>query len=281
MRELTVTSTSFRKEVERSRATVVLRGRPVTNKETLQEAMSAALHTTVDGAGLSAHSGVSSVHKWVVNGTAILSGSSYVHCAQLRISTLHTAARAARGGQRSSSACDACGRYESLAHILQSCPRTHGLRVQRHDILVQKLSVMAKRRGWTVIVEPHIRTSQGLRKPDLVLFRQAECHVIDASVVADCGNLSDAYDAKVRYYDCPDIRRWCEGQFPEQETPNITFGALILNWRGAMCPRSYSLLRQVGLSNNELAIYSISVLESGYRVYRSFKSSTGAGPLVD
>ena len=54
--------------------------------------------------------------------------------------------------------CDACGRVESLEHILQVCPKTHASRVARHNKVFRLVATTATRKRWNVFVEPAIPT---------------------------------------------------------------------------------------------------------------------------
>ena len=50
----------------------------------------------------------------------------------------------------------ACGRSESLGHVLQVCPSTSAGRNDRHNaILVRTVKILIKK-GWSVLVEPAI-----------------------------------------------------------------------------------------------------------------------------
>ena len=84
------------------------------------------LHASADGYGLEASAMVPFVHSWVSDGTTLLTGASFVHAVQIKGATVSTRKRAARGRPLSSDRCDACGRIETLGHILQVCHRRGG-----------------------------------------------------------------------------------------------------------------------------------------------------------
>ena len=61
--------------------------------------------------------------------------------------------------------CEACGRRETLGHILQVCPRSWGVRIKRHDKVVDLTETLLKRKGFSSLKEPIIKTRAGMKKP--------------------------------------------------------------------------------------------------------------------
>ena len=84
------------------------------------------LHTSVDGDGLDASAAVPFDHSWVSDGTALMTGASFIDAIQIRGATGSTRKRFARGRQQASDKCNACGRVKTLGYILQVCHRTWG-----------------------------------------------------------------------------------------------------------------------------------------------------------
>ena len=68
----------------------------VKDSSTAKSALAAVLHGSVDGRGLSASQTLPSVHSWVTDGTALLTGASFIHSLQIR-GTVATKLRSARG----------------------------------------------------------------------------------------------------------------------------------------------------------------------------------------
>ena len=91
-----------------------------------KSALAAALHGSVDGRGLSASKTVSTVQSWVTDGTALLTGTNFIHSLQIRAGTVATKLRSACGHPNVAKRCDACWRTESIGHILQSAPEYGG-----------------------------------------------------------------------------------------------------------------------------------------------------------
>ena len=173
------------------------------------------LHSSADGYGLEASAAVPFVHSWVSDGTALMTGASFIHAVQIRGATVSTRKKYARGRMLSSDKCDACGRVETLGHILQVCHITWGTRIKRHDAVLEKLLHEFERRGWSVLRAPVIPVRGGNPQiPDGVAYNDGNCWVIDASVVADNADLNDAHLSKCAKYDTPAVRDWCQVNCP-------------------------------------------------------------------
>eukprot|EP00795_Rhopilema_esculentum_P011100 gene11101-19964_t len=60
------------------------------------------------------------IHRWISDGSSLMSGVEFIGCVQLHAGVLPTTKRASRGRPARSVYCDACGRIETVGHILQS-----------------------------------------------------------------------------------------------------------------------------------------------------------------
>ena len=70
-------------------------------------------------------------------------------------------------------------------HVLQICPRAHKARIDRHDAVLSYLGRNLRHQGFEVREEPHYRTQEGLRKPDIVETMGKLGLVIDAQIVGE------------------------------------------------------------------------------------------------
>lgn len=156
----------------------------VGDKKGLKRALARSLHGSVDGRGLKHGGKVPSVHSWVEISSNLITGANYIGAIKIRGNLMPTAERMARGRPLRDVNCDACGRPESLGHILQVCPRTSGGRIDRHNtILAWTVKVLIKK-GWSMLVEPAISTPASLRRPDIIAcYRGTRCYIIDVTVV--------------------------------------------------------------------------------------------------
>ena len=175
-------------------------GVQLVSKEGLRAALADDLHSHVDGRGLRQSSEVvPHQHQWVADASVPLCGASYIGALKVRGNLLYTAVRAARGRPGASVAYDACGRPESLGHILQVCPRTHASRISRHDRIVEIVKAAAAKVGWQCAREPAIPTTAGLCKCDLVFHHPDRItYVPDVTIVADHAVLEEAHQRKSR-----------------------------------------------------------------------------------
>jgi hypothetical protein len=236
------------------------------------------LYMSVDGAGLRNHSAVSSIHRWVTSGTRLLTGRSYISAVQVRGNLVATRARMARarrpGAGRESVACDACGRPESLGHILQVCPKTALERNSRHNRIRDYVAKKAQRKGWEVRTETPFPTPAGVRRPDLILYKTGmRACVIDVTVVADNASLSATVRDKITYYDTPAIRR-AVGSIAAVPETLVQFGAVALNWRGAMARESDQLLTGFHFTTDDKELISVQTLEGAAQILAANRSGT-------
>ena len=132
------------------------------------------LDASQDGRGLKDHGGTKP-HGFMLNGSLTLKGWEFIELAKVRGNLVKTKGRSSRGRPAKDLYCDCCKRdYESLAHILQVCPRTHGSRVERHDSMLDCIERSLKDRDACVERETRIPTQEGIRKPDLIVKHRTE-----------------------------------------------------------------------------------------------------------
>ena len=143
--------------------------------------MTRQLYASADCYGLEASAAVPFVHSWVSDGTALMTGASFIHAIQVRRATVSTRKKSAMGRHQASDKCDACGRTETLGYILQVCHRTWGHIIKRHDAVLEKLLHELERRGWSILRAPVIPVRGGSPQiPDGVAYKDSNCWVIDA-----------------------------------------------------------------------------------------------------
>ena len=170
----------------------LLAGLPVTSPAGLVRAAAAALHGYCDGRGLANSRECDKYHRWVNSGSGLMSGQDFISAIKIRGNLVANPARCARGRPEANYACDAnCRQPGSLGHILQSCYRTWGPRIKRHDAVLGLTEATLNRKGWASSREPAIPTPAGTRKPNLIVWREscAKAAVIDVTVVADNASL--------------------------------------------------------------------------------------------
>ena len=63
---------------------------------------------------------------------------------------------------------------------------------------------LLEKQGYSSIAEPVIKTRQGIRKPDLVAWKDEQAWVIDGIICSDNADV-DYFQAKANYYHVPEV----------------------------------------------------------------------------
>ena len=161
------------------------------------------LYSTVDGKGLQEARKFPTANNWTRGATRLMHGNSFVHSIKLWINQLPTREQTTHGGRPGERKCRGCSNYvETLSHILQKCPRTHGPHIQRHDSIARLIAERCQERGWQVTWAPRICTTTGIKKPDLIIHNQYKIAVVDVTITWDSPEpLSNSYQDKLDNYD--------------------------------------------------------------------------------
>lgn len=168
---------------------------------------------------------------WIDLPTNFIKGHDFVNVCKLRVNALPTRTRLSRGSP-DIRMCNACNsKTETLYHVIQGCPRTHGARVKRHDNLVKFIAKRNINRGKQVIIEPRINTAVGLGKPDLVLVDGTLATVVDVQVTGnDNCKLENFNKNKMNYYrDNPDVSDYI---LDNLQCTEVEFVALTIHYKG-------------------------------------------------
>lgn len=261
-------------------AEVLLQTPSLTSKE--QKEASALQHknklyASVDGRGLSEAGKSPPTHEWVDDGTVLMRGSTYISAIKTRLGVANTRLRASRGRPNAPVHCDlGCGRIESLGHILQSCPKLAPERTMRHDKVLSLLVQQLNSKQHQILRKPSIRTSAGVRKPDVVVWNQRQSVVLDVQIVSDSStgeSLDRAHGLKRSYYDVGEIRDWV---IQRTGLPPV-FATLTINWRGIMATPSYMALKSLGLSKRDIHLLTVRCMEGSVATLRSHRDLGGWG----
>ena len=169
-----------------------------------------------------------------------------------------------------------CNQEETMAHVVQRCHRTHGGRVLRYNAVVKIVAAGLKSKGWGVYEELHIRTSLGLRKPDLVCSKDETIVVLHAQVVSGQG-MQRAYEDKKNYYNMDEIMDWVKNRFNPEATVTRT-EAVTVNWKGVWLKDSMDALLSMGLSIQTLRGVTTRVLQGSHTNWTRYNQMTGRVP---
>lgn len=232
------------------------------------------LHASVDGRGLREASNVKAAHSWVSDGTRLMSGNEYIECTKLRINALPTKRRTGRGQNRDVMCRAGCKVPESLAHICQTCHRTHDVRVRRHDGVTELLAKTLEGKGWRVEREFLYRTAAGNQKPDIVAEKEGSLYVIEAHVCSDFQSLAQYRRQKMVAYNSNPLlwkaiaTRW------NHRAADIKFTTATISFRGVWEKESAQDLAEIGIRGSTQRLLSVRAIQGSLHAFRMFNRMT-------
>lgn len=267
-----VANTYLAREIDRATKRLNLASGVVLTTQAAVEGMwRERLRSHVDGAGLRQAEDVPAAHRWICEPTNLLRASDFVNSIKCRINALPTRARTARGRPAKDRFCRAgCQGPETLNHVLQQCPRTHDMRVRRHDAVVNY--VAAKMAAYNVEREPRVTVGDIVLKPDIVAVSGDRAAVLDAQVITDAMDLDLAFREKVTKYSGEQFLDAVRARYRVRE---VSVSAITINWRGLWSQASAAdLLARDIVARADLAVISARVLVGGIACFKLFNRST-------
>ena len=270
-----VRTASFQNQLRKWSRQGVFNGFYMSTRALCRTAFRESLLASADGRG-SKHAYLApGPQRWIDSGRLMLTGARFIASVGVRANTLPTKARCARGRPEASRNCGACGPGidENLGHILQICPRTHGARINRHDVILRLLARRLEKLGWQVQVELRFPTSAGLRKPDLLISKDGcQAWVIDVGVSAvSVESLDEPYHHKIeKYATLPEISAAVETQVGVAPL----FSGFILSWRGDYSPSTMRDAREWGISMSDFEFLAAVCVEQSAIIHRVHQTST-------
>jgi len=224
------------------------------------------LHQSTNGRGLEVMRESPFTSQWVNGASRVSSGRLFIKALQLRSNTLPCGATANRSVP---SVCRAgCSTAETLPHLLQSCIRTHGVRIERHNRIVNLIAGKLADSSRRVFVEPIFPTFEGRRKPDIVVVHDDHAVVADVQVTWETSRgICKNYAEKVAYYQRPEV---IEGVKKLTGCSSVEFTAFIFGVRGSICHDSVLAMRKLGLAGSFQAELSAESIKSTLRMYSYF-----------
>lgn len=228
------------------------------------------LYSSIDGKDLSLLKEIGPSCDWVRN-TSAITGSDYVHFHHVRINSLPSRARCNRGVTRTGPTnCRAgCNQVETGYHAIQQCFRTHGGRIKRHDLICNASGAWLKKKGYTIVYEPKLRTSLGLRKPDILAIKDGVCLVLDGQVVKG-DNMERDFKTKVsKYKDIPEFERLIASKYAVSK---VRYIAITLSYRGIWCQSSYRAMKEIGFPENVLSGLTKTALRGSWINWKRFNT---------
>lgn len=253
---------------------------PVSHRSSVKQYWREALHTSCDGNELRESSRTPASTKWIRERCGQVSGRDFVQFVHCHINALPSRMRNSRGrreGRESELMCRAgCMVRETTAHTIQQCHRTHGGRIERHNCVAGFVARAMEGQGWVVFEEPHIRTTEGLRKPDLIASRGGHGVIVDAQVVSGCRSLDESHRAKrAKYASHGELVERVASRLGLPGKECITVTTCTISWRGVWSHSSFEDLRKtLGISVKTLEVLPGLVLRGSHMNWTRFNRLT-------
>lgn len=238
------------------------------SKEDIIKHHSYSLEISFSGNGIGQCSSTRASTFFIYTPPVFWNGEEYIRAMQLRYNLLPCKSmpsvppdqRRCRAG---------CAQQETVCHILQKCPRTHAQRILRHDYVVQRLRDIAKKKGWTVNMEQHIRLPDGsLKKPDLILSQNGVLLITDIGISWEGPRtLAETHTNKNNNYNSPEFLKRIEELFPGK---SIYVESLIVGARGIWCINNNTLAQLLDLSLSDIKEIILSTLRGSWTIHREF-----------
>lgn len=239
-----------------------------------------SLHASVDGFELREAGRTPASTKWIRERCHGISGRDFVQFVHTHINALPSRVRNSRGrrvGRESELNCRAlCMVRETTAHVIQQCHRTHGGRIERHNAIARLVANAMREKGWSVIEEPKIHTSRGLRKPDLIASKDGTGVIVDAQVVSGRRSLDDSHREKcAKYGSHEEVVSKVAGLLGLPNANAVTATSCTVSWRGVWSPRSHDeLCSLLGLDTRSMAVIPMIALRGSHMNWGRFNRMT-------
>ena len=154
---------------------------------------------------------------------------------------------------------------ESLSHILGTCPFTKGIRIRRHDLVVDLVEKAASGKGARILREQTFNLEGTNLVPDLVVLKENKGWVVDPAVVSE-DRIGVTRRIKVEKYS-PLIAQ-LSAMYPGREW---SVHGLPISYRGILPPCTIRALQDMGIYSGKLGRDIVmSVVKGSVRVTSCF-----------
>lgn len=227
---------------------------------------------SVDGKELENIGHHSSDSKWCGAACGKIRGEDYVHYMAIRINAIPSRDRTSRGRKGNvgvATLCrNGCQLPETTYHAIQACPRSKGMRMERHNRVVDLLESGLKLAGCNVTKEKRLQVgTDGGLQPDLIACVGETAYVVDAQVV--CGqNVEFAHQAKMaKYRGFPGFDSYVKRRHGVQR---VIHCPATITYRGAWSKQSVRSLDRLGIPQKIFHYIVTSVLTGSWLCWRLF-----------
>lgn len=229
------------------------------------------LESMVDTKGLteSRHCGESS--SWIGHNSNRISGQDYVHYHHIRLGILPTLARRSRGSVEPRQCRFGCASSETNYHVIQTCARTQGGRILRHNRVLQILHEALRPKHKHVYREMQFWTGDGYKIPDLTLTNGHTAVVIDVHVVRGEDMAKDRLEKVMKYQNAKGLSEEIRKRLRCKE---VVYEALTVSYRGIFEKSSAELLSRLRITREVMFMMCTSVLRGTWLNWHAFKKAT-------
>lgn len=239
-----------------------------TTKAEVTAKNSSALENSFFGNGIAQAGNNAGCSRYLTSPPPYWSCEDYISAIQLRFNLLPS--KSMPTVPRDERRCRAgCFRAETLSHILQSCPVTHWPRIRRDNFVAKRVADGARKQGWTVLEEPHIRDDeQRLHKPDLLMEKNDQVVICDVAVHWEGPNpLTVAYEHKEATYSTTALLSKLASTYPQKA---IYVLPLVVGARGTWCHKNKGVVERVGLGVRVIDDIIHTAMRGSWMTHRDF-----------
>lgn len=213
---------------------------------------------------------------WIYDRSDEISGQDYVHYHHIRIGCLPSRSRTSRGRDSNIRSCRAgCRMNETNYHTIQQCIRTHGGRIQRHDRVVRMISDKLKSASEVLVdIEPKIRTTLGLRKPDIIYKKGHSAIVIDVQIVSGRYMRRDRLEKQKKYSEAAGMEEEVKRRYGVRE---VLYEPVTVSYKGIYEKGTAKLLDSLDMKEHFQFLLVTSVLRGSWLCWRRFNEMTAMG----
>ena len=135
------------------------------------------------------------------------------------------------------------------------------------DVINDLLITLLNKYTFKTILEPHIRTKLGLRKPHLLVYRNYIVYIIDTQISTNTIYTDTNYRHKNDYYNKPEILSYAK-QLTDAKQAKLS--ASCWNGHGITSSLMSKDLYLLGLRKNDITLFIIRVMTGSINSYRKY-----------
>ncbi|CAB4069736.1 unnamed protein product [Lepeophtheirus salmonis] len=164
--------------------------------------------------------------------------------------------------------CENCtDKIKNLDHILQTCPRAHGARIERHEKMVNYIDTKLNKPDVKVFKNQVYIVGKTTLKPDLVILKDNKINIFDPTIIGATSDLVSAHSQKRLKYMDPLLLKAIQEKHSLENIPLGEVGGIVINWNGILLAKSKELLKTLGMSKRYIDILVVRCLSDSYKVW--------------